>query len=821
MRRRFPLLFWLMVAAAIALTLAWGSREIGPTRWDDSWYLAASVRLYDRFAEQGLAGLWRGFQGALEDKAPLITLLPLPFFWLIGRSVFVVYLVNSALCALLAVSLFRFCRRFFEERTALVAVLFTLTAPLMAGLSRLFLVEYGLTVLVVACCAALAEWEATRRYRHLAWFGVLCGLGLLMKVTFPLFVGPVAAVVLWRVDGRRARQLLADIVLVAAPAVLLAGNWYWHNWETVTHRSFQETYFVPTHAVERTSPVRMAGEYLLVILTQGLSPLHALAAGAGLAAWAARRRGNFLGPAVYYLVPWVAALPLFALSENRDTRLIAPAIPALAIAAAVLVDPLLRGRRRATGVLAAGLIAVTLAQSFALLPHQGLRLGPVTMLAYETDYSFAPNPHHWPLAETLERMAQRERLGPRSKLIVGLGADTWSFNSNNLDLEAALLRLPFEFHTTAYTSDRHRVRRIMSGVQYFLHKEGGTQQFRGRFEGGPMTVEFLTEGPLFREIDAGMAAPDGGRIRIFANDRAGPDVFSAARSPAPLPQLPPVELNFGNQLEITGLRASEKDGIFTVAARWRCRNRPEAPYRAFVHVVDAQNRLLGSLDHEILHGSPRVDEWEPGDEGYEARHLALPAAAARGATLRLGIYDPQTGTRPVAWTSTFPLKDDYTAAVMAPVTSPEQEPPTGRAFHMEPAPLEACVASFEGGVLLSGCSVRRAGDTVWLRLRWSAPRQLDSKLRFFGHAVASRDREARILLSFDQDLELDRRPRPRRPGRLEFIQDIVRDVSKLTPEAKWIRAGVFDVEQPLDRLAVEHSSLPASPEQKAIYLPLP
>jgi 4-amino-4-deoxy-L-arabinose transferase-like glycosyltransferase len=801
-----------MTLAAVALILFWGAAEQGPTHWDDSWYLAGAVRLFDRFAQEGVAGYWRGFAHALADKAPLITVLPFPFFCLIGRSVYVIYLVNSAGCVLLSLSLYLFCRKFFNRTVSLLAVFFALASPMLAGLSRLFLPEYWLTAFVALGMLALAEWEASGRLLWLFFFGVICGLGLLMKITFPIFAAPAAAVVLWRKRGSAIGRPLLQLIVLAVPALLLAGPWYWHNWESVTRRSLQETYFMPVHPTEKPSPPAMAVEYFWMVINQGLSSIHVLAALAGLIAWAAARRENFLRGMLRYIVPWLIALPVFALSENRDLRLIAPMFPAFAILTAALFHQLLLRagalRRPLAALAMAAAVVITLGNSFETFGPRLVRLGPWQVFASAQGYAFAPNPQRWPLSDVLERIARRERLGPGSKLIVGLGADTWSFNSNNLDLQAALLKYPFEFHTTAYTAQTGQIRRIMSQTQYFLLKDGGTQQPMDRFRSGPRTMEFLLKGPLFREVEPSVPTPDGGRIRIFENASAGPDVFLQARRPAALPELDTVDVNFGNQLQITGLQVTEKDGWFTVRLRWRCLNAVRRPYRAFVHVVNAQEKLLGSMDHEILHGSPPVNGWEPGDEGYEARYLVLPAAASRQAHLRLGIFDPETGLRVPVWSSTFPLRDDFTAAVV----EPNQAAPAGHAFQMQPAAAVPCNVEFGGGLKLTAYSVARSAGAAWIQLHWTAARKPRAKLRFFGHAVASRERDTPILLSFDQDLILDGET---------ATQDVVRDVSKLGPAAKFIRAGVFDVSRPLDRLAIRASDLPWDRGQKAVYLPLP
>ncbi|MBI3694165.1 MAG: glycosyltransferase family 39 protein [Acidobacteria bacterium] len=706
--------------------------------------------------------------------------------------------------------MYRFARQFFEERVALLAVFFSLSAPLLAGLSRLFLVEYGLTALVMWTLVALARWDETRRERWLLAVGAFCGLGLLMKITFPLFAGPVVAVLLLRAHAKRPGRLLADVLLIALPAVLLAGPWYAHNWESVTRRSFEESYFAPVHPTERLSPLGAAFEYGVMIVNEGLSAVHVVAAGAGLAAWAILRRDNFLRGSLVYVIPWLVSLPVFALSENRDLRLIAPMFPALALATAALFDTMLdrRPRRWLIAGALAGAGFVTLVHSFSMFSERTLRLGRWQILSPTIGYAFRPNPQHWPLAEVIERIAHRERLGPGSRLIAGLGADTWSFNSNNLDLQAVLLKYPFEFYTTAYTASTDEIRRLMSRTQYFLVKEGGTQQPLDRFRSGSRTLDFLLHGPLFREVEPAIGTPDGGRIRIFENASAGPDAFISARQPPALPELPKADLNFGNQLRVTGLRATEKDGLFTLALRWRSVNPAAGAYRVFVHIVDQQGMLLGSMDHEILHASPPVREWQPGDEGYEARYLVLPAAAARGGQLRLGLFDPETRLRVPLWASTLPLKDDYTAAVV----EPNQPPGEGYRFQMEPAPIVACNVEFEGGLRLTGYSLARSAGAVWVRLRWSAPRRPRGRLRFFGHAVSDQSAETPILLSFDQDLTLDN---------AEVVQDILRDATKLPGGAQFLRAGVFDLDQPLDRFAIRASNLPLNRQQKAIYLPLP
>ncbi len=297
----------------------------------------------------------------------------------------------------------------------------------------------------------------------------------------------------------------------------------------------------------------------------------------------------------------------------------------------------------------------------------------------------------------------------------------------------------------------------------------------------------------------------GGRLQDVS---AGPDAFFPAGHDATLPDLHPVDLNFGNWLQVKALRLSRIEGLVTMEIQWRRLNRVPRPLRCFVHVVGAGGESLSSMDHDILGDRPPVTEWQPGDEGYEARSVVLPAGQAREAQVRLGVYDRDSMVRAPVWASTLPLVDDYTAAVV----EPNRDPGSAVLFRMQPAGIEACEVAFERGLRLTGWSLSRSAGAVWLRLRWEAPRRPKGRLRFFGHAVPDQSPEAPILSSFDEDLRFHGET---------VICDIVRRSSPAGDPVKFLRAGVVNLDRPLERLRIRSSSLPLSRQQKAVYLTLP
>ena len=145
-RPRTPYLCLALVSLFFLVTTGlWVSLDRSPGAWDDAWYLTNSLTLYDTLVDRGFIAYWKKFLGTLQFKAPLIAVLPTPLYRLFGRSSHVAYGVNLAFMVVLFGSVFRFARRYGSTRSGLVAVCVTATMPLLYGLSRQYLVEYGLT----------------------------------------------------------------------------------------------------------------------------------------------------------------------------------------------------------------------------------------------------------------------------------------------------------------------------------------------------------------------------------------------------------------------------------------------------------------------------------------------------------------------------------------------------------------------------------------------------------------------------------------------------------------------------------------------------
>src|SRR5258708_21121633 len=164
-------------------------RSQNPTFWDDSYYLRGSLELYDALTDKGISGFASAFAQLYGSRAPLICVFPIPIYLMFGREYDPRSLVGIGFLVLISVYLFRLGARLWSPREGLLAVAIVQTMPLVYGLSRQFLVDYGLATIVVMSMYYLLCSPSLTAAGTMVRLGVLLGIGILMKVTFPLYSG--------------------------------------------------------------------------------------------------------------------------------------------------------------------------------------------------------------------------------------------------------------------------------------------------------------------------------------------------------------------------------------------------------------------------------------------------------------------------------------------------------------------------------------------------------------------------------------------------------------------------------------------------------
>jgi len=249
-----------------------------------------------------------------------------------------------------------------------LAVVFAFGAPMLVSAFHSFLLDAPLTAMTALAVWLLLASQRFERTNVALAAGIVTGLGLMTKNTFPACVAGLLLIVLLRGGWRHWRGWLA----YGVAAMLVAGPWY------VRH-ALDQVVFANGVSVEglaglndpkTLSPDDLAYYGWDALNIQLLLPLCLFAAGGTIAAtvgWARRRAADDVGPEL--IVGMVVGWFLIMLSKHDDPRYTLPLLVYLAVLGTAWIVRTPRRWVRAAG--AATLVAVALANAIFVSTGSG------------------------------------------------------------------------------------------------------------------------------------------------------------------------------------------------------------------------------------------------------------------------------------------------------------------------------------------------------------------------------------------------------------------------------------------------------------------
>ena len=649
----FAALLFLVVINAVWLYL-----DHSVPAWDDAYYITNSLRTYDALTDNGLLGFGRQFLRGMSTKPPLIAALPTPIYLMVGRHPRAALLVNLAFLLVTLATTYLLARAFAGRSAGLVALCIVGTIPMVYGLSRIFLVECGLTALVtlalyiLACADTDASWAP-------CILGAIFGLGLLMKTSFPVYVaGPMAWIL---IQGGRATIRLRRIGACLVPLLMIAGPWYTVNASAALLTALAAG-SADTARAYQTGGLAQTRDYFVNLMNCGprlyfvALPILAILCIGRLSAPC--RRGM--------LFCFAAALPIVFLSVShyRDLRYAAPIFPVIAVAVGILATASISRFPRAAIVvillLAAGtadMLDATFGFTTSRFEGGGLLLS-IPRFSYVRPPQRVPSPY----LELLTEMQRRGRwmVGVPHRLV--LASDTVTVNADTVTLTALAARIPLEVATTAYASSAG-LPQLLASASYFAYVDNAADSPFNSL--GRAAITLVRGDPHFRELMSA-TLPDGSHLHVLealeppSEQRLTQSGALAEKIDAP----PDCSIRFADGIELTGLSVQRVPSGIEARYRWHSWRRIPRNYWSFGHILDAQGRVLAYLDHPILPQTPS-SQWEVGDSGIEKVVVRISATgSAVPQAVRLGVFDRETGDRVPVLSSMFPLADASTSTVV-------------------------------------------------------------------------------------------------------------------------------------------------------------
>ncbi len=170
----------------------------------------------------------------------------------------------------------------------------------------------------------------------------------------------------------------------------------------------------------------------------------------------------------------------------------------------------------------------------------------------------------------------------------------------------------------------------------------------------PVPVSPEAEAPALVRIDAGLYELET-LTRLPASDAAGRPVGSTIGTVRLLPWQTPVytpsrvvDFNLGDQVTLTGYTVEmlpPDQRRLDVTLYWQAQRRPDMDYVVFLHLVDAQGRLVQQKDEQPLAADYPTSHWMPAEPVADRHQISLQGVAPGRFELWVGMYDLGSGQR--------------------------------------------------------------------------------------------------------------------------------------------------------------------------------
>lgn len=433
-RREYGFLV-LILLVLTSSTVAWTLADRTPPAWDPADHIRTAYDFYSPLANGQFSGFYHEFFQASHAYAPLFHFMTAGIFLVFGASRLAGTSVNFVALGVILFSVKWIGGKLHPasawpgEWTGWIAALLTVCYHFPAWLIHDAFLDYLLMAMVTFAFAMLLRAGDFHVRKDAVLFGIVAGLGMLTKQTFPFFFVLPAAYLLIRTLLHRDRKAMANLFLAAVITAAIASIWYVPHWNDVIGIYRVNVANAPEHDGAVFS-ARSLGYYWVVLCDLQLQLPFSVLFIVG-AIYSVRRRAR----QDWMLYLWIlSGILSFTLIANKNTRYTVPILPAVAL---LSISWLSKSGLKFRSLAGAAITLCALASFFNAQWPSEKRDSRLSVLGQPLyffagnifEFDHRPSVEDWGVSEVVHSAAGR----------LGVVPNIWQLNPSNVALYAKLL----------------------------------------------------------------------------------------------------------------------------------------------------------------------------------------------------------------------------------------------------------------------------------------------------------------------------------------------------------------------------------------------
>ncbi len=470
---KLRLIIFLYLALWLFINIFWILSHNAPPSWDEANYLEASEILHKSIIQGDLFNIYDTSTRLLARRAPLISEIVIPLFLIFGSSYKVALFMNLFLAVIFLIIYYLYIKKTINQKTALLALIFMTANPLFNGLIRNFFVELLLLLVTTLYIYSLTFITSKRKMANMIYIGTTIGIGLMTKITFPLFVVAPSLITLKDIINKDGiKKVLFYLIIVGLISSVIIYPWYsknlltslWHAKRATSGELLGNYYYGP--AFYPSSIIKTFQDLANYVISY--THLIVIILAIYLVAKNKKTIDYNLKIILWFLIPF---LVLF-FGPNKDYRLMLPILaPFYILVAQILLK--LGKYYLCTFILI--IVTCSLINISHIYPYEAFKPFGMTILAQENGkYLYPPDTRNWDLSTFIKKLSNQVQ---QNRVDIAIANEQKELNVNNLRYYAIKDGYTnLNIKTLAYFSKNISIddlEKEMSKYKIVIFKEGG------------------------------------------------------------------------------------------------------------------------------------------------------------------------------------------------------------------------------------------------------------------------------------------------------------------------------------------------------------